>query len=57
MREREAQERVRAVKIELGADVRAVIINRSRVNKKDFADLTAGFFFGDKAQDAALGFS
>jgi len=38
------------------ADVCAVIANSARVNKENFDDFFAGFFFGDQLQDAALGF-
>jgi len=38
------------------AAVRAEIVDRTRVNKKSFADFPAGFFFGNRLLDAALGF-
>ena len=56
MGERETQQRVRAVNIQFLADVRAVIIDRARMDKHNFADFAAGFLVGDQTQHASFGF-
>ncbi len=55
MFERKPQKRVATVQIQLPADVRAVIVNRARVDEKHLADLPARFVVGNQLQNAAFG--
>ena len=53
--ERELQQRVAAVQVELGSDVGAVSFNCPVTDKKFGGNLFAGLVFSDQLQDAPLG--
>ncbi len=55
MRDGEFDERERAAQIEFARNVGAVSFDRAVADKKFFADLLAGFVFGNKLENAFFG--